>query len=198
MRSMFHFVLAATSLIAGAASHLRAQPINALAVGAQARLITPRLDASQQLVRIISTTPDSVTFRSEANPVARTIAVSDLIAIEVRTPVGRPFLRNILIGAGLGAAVGAAISATTYEECTDCFYAGPSRGDATEEGAISGGLGGVVLGAAVAMLQKKERWTRIPLHPQVRVGSTPWGGPPDQVDRRVYVTLRIWSPQGAP
>ena len=66
-----------------ATSRLPAQAPTALTPGARVRLITPRLESSQQIVRVITATRDSVEFRSDDYPVTRSLAISDLSAIEV-------------------------------------------------------------------------------------------------------------------
>jgi len=176
MRQIVLFVAAASCLLVSDSASLAAQATTALAPGARLRLITPRLEASQQMVRIISATSDSVEFRSEGYPVTRTIALSDVSAIEVRSDGQRPFLRNMVIGGGLGAALGATIAAATYEECrASCWFYPTSRGRDAAGGAILGGAAGLVAGLAVAALQKGERWTRIPLNANVSLRPTAGG-----------------------
>ena len=175
MRQILVSIAAASCLLVADAASLAAQATTAFAPGARLRLITPRLEASQQMVRIISATSDSVEFRSEGYPAIRTIALSDVSAVEVRSDGQRPFLRNMLIGAGIGAALGAIISAAAYKECGSCGYFKTSRDQETAGGAIVGGAGGLVAGLAVAVLQKGERWTRIPLNANVAFRPTPGG-----------------------
>lgn len=175
MRRTFLSIAAASCLLAADSASLAAQATTALAPGARVRLITPRLEASQQMVRIISATSDSVEFRSEGYPVTRTIALSDVSAIEVRSDGQRPFLRNMLIGAGVGAALGGIIASTAYKECPNCGYFRTSRSQEAAGGAILAGAAGLVAGLAVAALQKGERWTRIPLNANVALRPTAGG-----------------------
>lgn len=175
MRRILVSIAAVTSLVAAGGNALAAQPTTALAPGARLRLITPRLEASQQLVQIISATRDSVSFRSEAYPVTRTIALSEVAAIEVRSEGQRPFLRNMVVGAGLGAVLGGVIASASYEECTDCWFWDTSRGEEALAGAILGAGAGVLLGIGVAAVMPGERWTRIPLNANVALRPTRGG-----------------------
>lgn len=175
MRQIALRIAAATTLMAATTTLLGAQSRTALEPGARLRLITPRLDASQQTVTVVSATSDSVAFRSEAYPVTRTLSLSDISAIEVRSYGERPFLRNMMIGGAIGAGLGAVVAATAYKECDDCWFYKPSRGKDATGGAILGGLAGVIGGLAVAAVQRGERWTRIPLNANVTLLPTPNG-----------------------
>lgn len=175
MRKIVLCITAAGSLLVSIASPASAQSSTALAPGARLRLITPRLDASQQTVTVISASTDSVQFRPEGSSVTRTISLSDISAVEVRTFGQRPFLRNMLIGGAIGGALGGALAYAAYEECEDCWFFVTSRGRDTAGGVLVGGLTGIVGGLAVAAFQREERWTRIPFNRSVALLSTPDG-----------------------
>lgn len=175
MRPIARCIAAALCLLASAAFPLEAQANAVFAPGARLRLITPRLDSSQQTVTVISATSDSVVFRSEGNAVARTIPLSDITAVDVRSYGERPFLRNMLIGAAIGAGAGAVLAAGAYEECQDCYFA-TSRSAETAGGALVGSLAGLLGGLAVAAFQREERWTRIPLNASAALRSLPGTG----------------------
>jgi len=175
MRQTILCIAAASCLLAADSASLAAQATTAIAPGARVRLITPLLETSRQMVRIISATSDSVEFQSEGYPVTRRIALSDVSAVEVRSDGQRPFVRDMLIGAGLGAALGGIISSAAYKECGSCGYFKTSRGQETAAGAVLGGAAGLVAGLAVAALQKGERWTRIPLNANVAFRPTAGG-----------------------
>ena len=172
MRQIALCIAAATSLLAGTSETARSQDQTVLRSGARVRLITPRLDASHQTVTVISASADSVEFRSGVYPVTRTLALSEISAVEVRTYGERPFLRNMMIGGALGAAVGAIAAAAAYKECEDCWFYEPSRGKDATGGALAGGLVGVIGGIAIAAFQRGERWTRIPLNANVALLPT--------------------------
>ena len=159
-------VAASLFLIAAASFTASAQDNGALQPGARIKLITPRLDATHQMVKVLAVTADSLQFRSEAYPVSRTIALSEVSAIEVRSSGGRPFGRYMLIGTGVGGALGAgwAYAAHTESKCTSfCIFETSAAEDATL-GAMFGGALGLVVGTAMASLQSGGRWTRIPLN----------------------------------
>jgi len=166
---MKHFALcisAASLLLAAAATPGAAQLQTGLTPGARVRLITPRLEASQQTVTVVSSSSDSVHFRSQSHPVTRSLPLSQINAVEVRSYGERPFLRNMFIGGAVGTGVGAALAFLAYEECDNCWYP-TSRGRDTAGGALLGGLAGVIGGLAVAAVQRRELWTRIPLNANV-------------------------------
>lgn len=165
-------IAGALCLLASATRPVEAQANAVFAPGARLRLITPRLESSQQTVTVISATSDSVVFRSIADPVARTIPISAISAVDVRSYGERPFLRNMLIGAAIGAGAGAVVAAAAYEECEDCYFP-VSRSAETAGGALLGSLGGLLGGLAVAAFQREERWTRIPLNANVALRSSP-------------------------
>jgi len=172
MRQIALCIAAATSILAGASRPVRAQDHTVLTAGARVKLITPRLDASQQTVTVISAGADSVEFRSEAYPVTRTLSLSEISAVEVRTYGERPFLRNMMIGGALGGTLGAIAAAEAYKECEQCWFYESSRSKDAMGGALLGGLAGVIGGLAVAAVQRGERWTRIPLNANVALVPT--------------------------
>lgn len=152
-----------------------AQVVPALSPGARVRLVTPRLDESHQLVRILSSTPDSLTFRSEASPVTRTLAMSDLSAIEVQTSRGHPFGRYALIGAAVGGAAGAILGYAGHDEdCNGCFFETSAGEDAAFWGLFLAGTGSLI-GLGKAAFKNVETWTRIPLRENVTIIPTASG-----------------------
>jgi len=167
---MKHFALcisAASLLLAAAAMPGAAQLQTGLTPGARVRLITPRLEASQQTVTVVSSSSDSVHFRSQSHPVTRSLPLSQINAVEVRSYGERPFLRNMFIGGAVGGTLGAVLAFASYEKCEDCWIYVTSRGRDTAGGALLGGLAGVIGGLAVAAVQRGEIWTRIPLNANV-------------------------------
>lgn len=175
MRQIALCIATAASLMSVTSTPTRAQENTVLAPGARLRLITPRLDVSQQSVTVISASSDSVAFRSDSYPDTRTIALSDISAVEVRTFGQRPFLRNMFVGGAVGVTLGAILAYSSYEKCEDCWIYVTSRGRDTAGGALLGGLAGVVGGLALAAVQRGERWTRIPLNANVALLPTPNG-----------------------
>lgn len=175
MRQLALCIAVAASLMSVTSTPARAQENTVLAPGARLRLITPRLDASQQNVTVISASADSVAFRSESYPDTRTVALSDITAVEVLTFGERPFLRNMFVGGAVGGTLGAILAYTSFKKCEDCWIYVSSRSRETTGGALLGGLAGVIGGLAVAAVQRGERWTRIPLNANVALVPTPNG-----------------------
>jgi len=169
MRQLLVLITIAGTLLGADTTRSAAQTITGLAPGARVRLITPRLEASQQTVTVVSSSRDSIHFRSVAYPVTRSIPLSEIAAVEVRSFGERSFLRNMFIGGAVGGSLGAVLAFAAYDECSDCWFYPQSRGRETAGGALLGGLAGVIGGLAVAAVQRGERWTRIPLNANVAV-----------------------------
>jgi hypothetical protein len=168
-------LLAAAALICGAASALHAQDAATLGAGTRVRLVTPALDPAQRIGTVVTATHDTITFRSEANPVTRSVAVSDLTSIEIsdgkETHRGRDAFYGLVVGGGAGAILGAA----TYKKETDCFIFCATRGGDAIAGALAGGAVGTLVGAfIVGSGDKTERW--VPLRKMAGIRLAPSGG----------------------
>ncbi|HEU4749354.1 MAG TPA: hypothetical protein VFS56_12695 [Gemmatimonadaceae bacterium] len=167
MRQLLVLITIAGAMLAADTTPIAAQGVARLAPGSRVRLITPRLEASQQTVTVVSASSDSIQFRSVSYPVTRSLPLSEITAVEVRSYGERPFLRNMFIGGAVGGTLGAVAAYASYKECEDCWFYPQSRGRDTAGGALLGGLAGVVGGLIVAGVQRGERWTRIPLNANV-------------------------------
>lgn len=167
MRQLLILITIAGAMLVVHTPQTAAQGVARLEPGSRVRLITPRLEASQQTVTVVSASSDSIQFRSASYPVTRSLPLSEITAVEVRSYGERPFLRNMFIGGAAGGTLGAVAAYASYKECKDCWFYPQSRGRDTAGGALLGGLAGVVGGLIVAGVQRGERWTRIPLNANV-------------------------------
>jgi hypothetical protein len=175
MTNRFFHCLAA--LLVVAAPELRAQDASALGAGVRVRLVTPTIEANQQMGKVVTATSDTIVFRSDANPITRSIPVADIASLDIsggmQTHRGRDALYGLLIGGGAGAIAGAA----SYKKpAPGCWVFCETRSADTFAGGLAGGLVGTLIGAfVVGSFDKTERW--IPLRRMARpfLGAGPAG-----------------------
>ena len=175
MHSLSAIRLAVVALsVSGSA--LFAQESIQLEPGARVRLVTSALPENQRVVRIVSTGNDTISFRSERNPMTQSVAVRDITAIEVSTGKRRNTLRGAMMGLGAGVGVGAVLGYATYEECEGwCILAPSSPGGSAALGATAGGLIGIVAGTAIGFMTQTEKWQRLQSNPRISVNPMSQG-----------------------
>ena len=167
--------LTAAAIFSSIAPALRAQDASVLGAGTRVKLITPALDPSQQTGKVIAATHDTITFRSDANPVTRSFAVADLTGIEVSGGKDTHRGRDALYGLVIGGAAGAAIGAASYKTPKDCFiFCETRRGDAVAGSLFFGTVGTLVGAFIVGSHDKTERW--VPLRKTASFRITPASG----------------------
>ena len=167
--------LATALLICSAAPALRAQDASLLGAGTRVKLVTPALDVAPQTGTVVAATHDTITFRSDANPVTRSFAVSDLTSIEISGGKETHRGRDALYGLAAGGAAGALLGAVTYKEPKSCYWFCDTRGSDTIAGGIAGGLAGTLIGAfIVGSYDKTERW--VPLRKSASIRLIPAAG----------------------
>jgi hypothetical protein len=155
---------------------LRAQDASLLGAGMRVRVVTPALEADQQVGKVVTATSDTIVFRSDANPITRSIRVADIASIDVsggmQTHRGRDALYGLAIGGGAGAIAGA----LSYKKpAPGCWIFCETRSGDTAAGALLGGLAGTFIGAfVVGSLDRTERW--IPLRKTAHVFVAPGSG----------------------
>ena len=157
------------SLVAAVAGILPARTTaqdNALSEGTRARLVSASLQQDQQIVRIISTSNDTVVFRSETYPVTRSLALAEIQRVEVSNGVHRNTGRGAVIGLLAGGISGAIIGAATYTPCEGwCILEPTSSGQAAAWGAALLGGVGLVAGTVIGALNKTEEWRPLAVKP---------------------------------
>jgi hypothetical protein len=134
----------------------------AVDAGSRVRIAAPVFGPKKQVGTVVSLTRDTLVLRQGASLTTRSVATSDITALEVSkgtyTRKGKGALWGLLIGASAGAAIGY----LTYEEpkCNDpqSFFGcgfdilGPdSKGSNAVFGGIAGGIVGTVIGTLVGM-----------------------------------------------
>lgn len=128
--------------------------------GSRVRIAAPVFGTKKQVGTVVSVTRDTLVLRHGASIATRSIATSDITALEVsrgtHTRKGKGALWGLLIGAGAGAVLGYAL----YEEpkCDQgvlfgCIYVlGPdTKGSNAAIGGFGGGIVGALLGTLIGM-----------------------------------------------
>jgi hypothetical protein len=160
MRS-FTRILIAGGILSGVGSSAIAQQGVQLDSGARVRLVSPKLPAEQQVVRILSTANDTVVFRSERYPVTRSLALGEISAVDVSIGQRRNTLRGAMIGLAAGASVGAIVGYTTYTPCNGfCVFGPSSPAGGAGWGGAAGGVMGLLAGTTIGFFMKTEKWRR--------------------------------------
>ena len=87
-----------------------------------------------------------------------------------RTTRGRVVARSALTGAVVGVLAGATLGATSYS-CREDELCFSTRSEATGLGGLVFGVGGLVIGTLVGSRRSLDRWRRVPLAPDLRIGA---------------------------
>ena len=135
--------------------------------GARVRLSSSALSPDHRVVRIVSAANDSVAFRPERNPVIRTLALSDISAVDVSLGKKRQTLNGAVIGMAAGIGVGAILGYSTFDPCVDCWLGPSSASEAAVWGGAAAGILGLVAGTTIGFFVKSERWQRV--QPNTRI-----------------------------
>jgi hypothetical protein len=155
-------ILIALTIVSLSGSSALGQTTVRLESGARARLVTPTLPADQQIVQIEATANDTIVFRSEKYPVTRSLALSEISAVDVSVGHRRQTARGAMIGLGTGLALGAIAGYAAYEPCDGFCILGPdTQGQSAAWGGIAGGVLGLVAGTTIGFLTKSEKWQRV-------------------------------------
>src|SRR5687767_15287993 len=169
-------ILVGLAFISAVGSNVVAQTPARLESGARARLVTPSLPAGQQIVQIEATANDTVVFRSERYPVTRSLALSEISAVDVSLGQRRRTLRGAGIGLAAGATIGAVAGYATYEPCNGwCFFGPSSPEGAAAWGGAAGGVLGLVAGTTIGFLMKSEKWQRVQSNTSIAITPTRGG-----------------------
>lgn len=172
---MTKLILAAAALSLTFSQSSMAQTSSVLGAGTRVRITAAALDSSMQVGRVVSATSDTISFRADANPITRTLAVKDISTIEIGGGMETHRGRDALYGLAIGGAAGGILGAVTYKKPKDCFIFCDTRGFDTAAGAVTGGLLGTLVGAfIVGSTDKTERW--VPLKKTVSFRVAPMVG----------------------
>jgi len=166
----------ATALLAPVVADAQAP---AVVAGTRVRVTAPSIDLRRHVTTIVDVRGDSIVFGVPDNP--RSVALSDVTALEVSAGKHRRFLRSAALGLGIGAIVGAVVGAATYEECVpteflDCLLADESRGQSAATGGVVLGVVGLLTGAVVGAVRRTDRWVSVDMPVRASIKPTASGG----------------------
>lgn len=145
-----------------------------LAPGARVRLTSPSHDFKRHVTTVTDVRGDSIVVGVRGS--SRTIALTDVTALEVSTGKQRQFFRNAALGLGIGALTGAVIGAVSYEECVDCWFGPQSAAQEAALGAVLLGTAGLVTGAIVGGFHRTDRWAPVRMPIRAAIGPARSGG----------------------
>jgi hypothetical protein len=150
-----------------------------VAAGARVRLTAPGTGFKEHVTTVTDVRGDSIVFGAPHE--SRSMALTDMTALDVSTGTRRHFWRGAGIGLGLGAVTGVALGAATYKKCVpqhflDCLLEPESAGQAAAFGGFVLGGVGLVAGAVIGALNRTDRWTSVDLPVRAAVGPTRSGG----------------------
>ncbi|MDP9200997.1 MAG: hypothetical protein M3P26_03555 [Gemmatimonadota bacterium] len=125
--------------------------------GSRVRIASPVFGSKKQVATVVSITPDTLVLRQGASTTYRSIATSDITALEISSGRYSRKAKGALWGSLIGAGAGAALGYFSYKDpkpCPEfsCFSLdfGPgSKGDAALFGGALGGLVGALVGTFI-------------------------------------------------
>lgn len=153
-------LLTAAALFLTAVPSLHAQIPSVIGAGTRVKLVSPAIESSQQIGRVVDATRDTISFRAESYPVTRTYAVNDLTSIEVSRGKPTPRRRYAIYGFAIGGVVGLAAGYHETGGGGGQFLAGGKRsaiGNALLSSAALGTLGGLA-GWLYGGSHSSEKW----------------------------------------
>ena len=173
-------LFAVTSISAG--TSLGAQSAAPVAVGERVRITTPSQRGGYRYVgSVLAVQGDSVLLQTRDLAAPRSVAISDITALDISLGERGNTRRGLLYGSVIGAGLGGALAAATYKkpDCAGatwfCGDAAPHRTATAVAGGIVGALAGVVVGGLWGATHPSERWVRRSLGSGTRVGIAPIG-----------------------
>lgn len=155
--------VALSALLMLPAASVAAQSLD-LASGARVRVTAPEAGLDRQVMTVASVGRDSVALTSRSG--SRTIALSDVTALDVSTGKRNHMLRDGAIGLGVGALLGGVLIKSASDDCPgggDYGVCGAPvlEAEATAWGAMVFGSVGLLAGAAIgAFWDRSDRWER--------------------------------------
>jgi hypothetical protein len=135
-----------------------------LAPGERVRVTAPGAGLDRQVMTVVSVGGDSVALTSRSG--SRTIALSDVTALDVSTGKRGHMLRDGAIGLGIGALLGGVLVKSASDDCPGGGEYGVCgapvlEAEATAWGAMVFGGVGLLAGAAIgAFWDRSDRWER--------------------------------------
>jgi hypothetical protein len=150
--------LCAIVLMAPATGHSQVSAANDVQVdtGSRVRIASPVFGGKKQVATVVSFTPDTLVLRQGASTTYRSIATSDIAALEVSTGRYSRKAKGALLGVLIGAGAGATLGYLAYQEpdcqgfeCIGNIFGPNSKGASAAFGGALGGIVGALIGTLV-------------------------------------------------
>lgn len=141
-----------------------------LAAGMRVRVTSPRDDLKKHVGTVMELRHDSIVVTGRLGP--RTIALENIVALDVSLGRRTQIARSALLGFGGGALFGGILGVAAYEE-PDFFFS-----SATQMGAVSAlvfGSIGLVAGGLVGALNRADHWDPRDFSVRAAIGSSRQG-----------------------
>lgn len=149
-----------------------------LAAGTRIRVTSPSDDLKRHVTTVSEVRGDSIVVAGRAG--SRTIALTDVTALDISTGTRNRAMRYGLIGFGAGAAIGAVLGDKAHDDCSDNelgFCPVPvSDGQFAGMSAAIFGAAGLLTGAIVGSFQRTDRWEPLTVGARVSVIPVLRGG----------------------
>ncbi len=144
-----------------------------LAPGARIRVTAPNDNLKRHVSTVTEVRGDSIVMSSSTG--SRTVALSNVTALDVSTGKRRNVGRYALIGLGAGALLGVAAFSEAKGDCDDDLGFCPiplSDEQVVAAGGFLAATAGLLAGAVVGALHQTDRWEK---HPGIRASVAPSG-----------------------
>ena len=127
--------------------------------GSRVRIAAPVFGTGKQIATVVSVTRDTLVLRQGASTTSRSVATSDITALEVSRGRYQHKAKGALWGLLIGAAGGAAAGYLSYSEPKSCqdfscigdIFGPSSKGSSAVFGGVLGGIAGTLVGTLVGM-----------------------------------------------
>ncbi len=141
-----------------------------LTTGTRIRVTSPSDDLKGHVTTVTDVRGDSIVVAGRAG--SRTIALTDVTALDISTGTRTRAMRYGLIGFGAGAATGAVLGYTAQDDCSDelgfCPIPVSDARFAAASAAVFGAIG-LLTGAVVGSFQRADRWEPLTVGAKVSV-----------------------------
>lgn len=148
-------------LLVAAASPLLAQPDRLVALGDRVRIVAPETGYKQLVGQVTATTPDALSLKVEGSVGEFEVSRSDILSISRSVGHRRNTVRGIRVGLPVGAFAG-----IWFGPKQKTVNGAPVGGSPVPRNALTGGVGGVILGALFGSFIRSDDWVPILAQPK--------------------------------
>lgn len=154
-------VVALITPVPGLSQMSPAQDSRAVNAGSRVRIAAPVFGARKQVGTVVSVTSDTLVLRQGTSAAYRSVATSEITALEVsrgtHTNTARFTIGGFLVGAMMGTAIGAATHHSPRYNSLDFSQQAAALG-----GGLIGGVAGALVGASIGK-RPSDTWVPVAL-----------------------------------